>query len=98
MLPAWAVRRAFALAERRASFDVDRVSPSRAAPQITAPVLLIHGAADRETVPAHSRRVYDALTGPKRLILVDGAGHGQSLRADVWSEIERWIDGATARS
>ena len=37
-------------------------------------VLVIHGADDTETPPAHSQRVYDALRGPKRLILVPGAG------------------------
>jgi dipeptidyl aminopeptidase/acylaminoacyl peptidase len=66
-----------------------------AAARIKAPVLLIHGDRDRETPPAHSRRVFEALTGPKRLILVPGAGHNQSLRsAEVWSEIDRWIDAA----
>jgi len=30
----------------------------------------------------------------KRLILVPDAGHNGSLRADVWHEIERWIENA----
>ena len=63
-----------------------------AAPRITARVLLIHGASDIETLPAHSQRVYEALRGPKRFLLVPDAGHNGSLRADVWPEVERWLD------
>ena len=64
-----------------------------AAAEIKSPVLLIHGAADWDTPPAHSQRVLAALAGPKRLILVPGAGHNESLRGAVWDEIERWLDG-----
>lgn len=86
------IRRAFALAENEGHFHIDDVSPELAASRITVPVLLIHGAADRETPPEHSKRVLAALNGPKRLILVPGAGHNESLRSEVWPEIERWID------
>jgi hypothetical protein len=88
------IDRAFKLAEQQGGFSVDAASPLAAAPRIKAPVLLLHGAADRETPPDHSRRVFDALTGPKRLILVPGAGHNQSLRSEVWAEIDRWLDAA----
>ena len=88
------IDRAFKLAEQEGGFSVDAASPLGAAPRIKAPVLLIHGDADRETPPSHSQRVFDALTGPKRLILVPGAGHNQSLRSEVWPEIDRWIDAA----
>ena len=67
------------------------MSPAAAAKQIRVPVLLIHGAADTDTPPDHSRRVHDALEGPKHLLLVEGAGHNQSLRTHVWDEIEQWI-------
>ena len=86
------IARAFQLAEQQGHFPVDAVSPATAAAAITAPVLLIHGDSDTDTPPDHSKRVFARLTGPKRLILVPGAGHNQSLRADVWEEIERWID------
>jgi dipeptidyl aminopeptidase/acylaminoacyl peptidase len=88
------VTKAFRLAEADAHFDVDAVSPVAAARRITVPVLLIHGANDRDTPPEHSKRIFAALNGPKRLLLVPGAGHNHSLRADVWPEIERWIDEA----
>ena len=94
-LPRSIVDRAFETAEERASFVADDVSPLRAASRITAPVLLIHGADDVDTLADHSRRVYAALAGPKRLILVPGAGHNHSLSgAPVWKEIDRWIAGA----
>jgi pimeloyl-ACP methyl ester carboxylesterase len=92
------IERAFALAESQAHFQADAVSPRKAAERLTAPVLLIHGADDVETPPAHSERVFAALRGPKRLIRVPGAGHNGSLRSDVWAQIERWIDEVLRKS
>jgi|SRR5688572_5643673 uncharacterized protein len=86
-----AIARAFQLAERQGQFQVDAVSPVAAAAQITAPVLLIHGDADVDTSPDHSRRVFAMLQGPKRLVLIPGAGHNGSLRAETWDQIERWV-------
>jgi uncharacterized protein len=60
---------------------------------IKVPVLLIHGAADSDTPPEHSRRVLAALAGPKRLILVPGARHNEAIRGEVPAEVERWIEG-----
>jgi pimeloyl-ACP methyl ester carboxylesterase len=60
------IERAFRLAEQQGRFQVDAVSPVVAAAEIKAPVLLVHGAADTETPPDHSRRVLAALAGPKR--------------------------------
>jgi pimeloyl-ACP methyl ester carboxylesterase len=85
------IRRALDLAERTGNFKIDEVSPAAAAGRISIPVLLIHGARDGETPPIHSQRIFDALRGPRRLSIVDGAGHNQSLHAS-WPEIERWID------
>ena len=94
-LPGPVIRKAFIVAEQRGRFLVDAVRPLQAARTITAPVLLIHGAEDKETPPAHSQRIFEALTGPRRLMLVPGAGHNQSLYGPgVWGEIERWIEEA----
>lgn len=91
-VPTWIMHRAFRAAERRGRFDAEAVSPERAAKSITAPVLLIHGSADTDTSPDHSRRVLDALRGPKRLIRVEGARHNESLRgARIWNDIETWL-------
>jgi alpha-beta hydrolase superfamily lysophospholipase len=85
------ISRAFQLAEAEAKFHVDEASPVAAAPQISAPVLLLHGAADDETPPAHSQRVYDALKSPRRLIMVPGAGHNDVLGPRVWPQIDGWL-------
>lgn len=73
-------------------FDLDAVNPARAAASIHVPVLLIHGEADVDTPPDHSRRILAALNGPKRLILVSDAHHNESLQPGIWRDIELWID------
>lgn len=88
--------RALALAEHRGGFQVDAVSPVAAARRITAPVMLIHGAADTDTLPGHSRRVFAALNGPKRLVIVPEAAHNGSLRPEVWVDMEQWLDDVLA--
>jgi len=46
------------------------------------PVLMVHGAAD-DFVPCEmSKQGFEACTGPKELLLVEGAGHGVSFLAD----------------
>ena len=84
------IQEALALAEREGGFHVADASPVAAAPRIRGPVLVVHGADDRETRPEHSRRVYDALAGPKRLVVVDGARHDDAL-GRAWGEVEPWI-------
>jgi alpha-beta hydrolase superfamily lysophospholipase len=84
-------RRAIEKAEREGNFKSSEVSPMASAAKIKIPVLIIHGAKDKETPPAHSQRVFQNLRGTKNLILVPDAGHGQSLGGTTWSEIEAWI-------
>lgn len=86
------IEAAFSIAEERAHFVVDDVSPVRAATNVRAPVFLIHGANDRETPPVHSERVMKALSGSKRLLIVPDASHNDVLWHDaVWAEIKQWI-------
>jgi uncharacterized protein len=91
-----AIAKAFARAESDARFSVDEVSPVLAASAIAAPVLLIHGEADQDTTPSHSRRVFAALSGPKELLIVPNVGHNDVLRPHVWLTIEQWIDKTVA--
>jgi alpha-beta hydrolase superfamily lysophospholipase len=86
------VSRAFTLAEQMGNFRVDDVSPVEAARRIKAPVFVIHGGADTETPPEHSRRIFNALAAPRQLRIVEGAGHNRSLTPAVWLEIDAWID------
>jgi pimeloyl-ACP methyl ester carboxylesterase len=92
------VGKAIQVAEQKGKFQMDAVSPELAARTIKVPVLLIHGADDTDTLPDHSRRVFAALGGPKRLILVPGAKHNQSLHGVVWEDIERWVDTVVGHS
>jgi pimeloyl-ACP methyl ester carboxylesterase len=92
----WVIRagsfgRALRRAERQARFVVADVSPVRAAARLAVPVFLVHGDADHDTRPDHSQRVFEALHGPRRLVRVSGAGHGQSLTAAVWDEADAWL-------
>ena len=86
------IQGAFTLAEATAGFKVDDVDCARAASSIAVPVLLVHGANDRETPVEHSRRIHGRLSGPKKLLIVPGAGHNDALRPEVWKEIDAWID------
>ena len=91
------IRRAFSIAETRGDFRADEVSPVAAARRIRVPVLLIHGALDIDTPADHSRRILAALGGPKELILIEGAHHNESLRAEgTWQRIESWVEGVLA--
>jgi uncharacterized protein len=92
LLPSSMVRRAFARAEAEGHFEIDAVSPVRAAQHITVPVLVIHGTSDWKTRPEHSRRIYDALAGPRTLVIVDGVGHDHSLTQATWRTIDDWMD------
>ena len=92
------VRKALAIAARRGHFPIAEISPRQAAARIRVPVLLIHGASDRETPAAHSQRIYEALAGPRRLLLVPGQGHNDVLSgAEVWKEIDAWLAALQAR-
>jgi hypothetical protein len=48
--------------------------------KVTMPVLVVHGAADRFVPSRFSRQLYDAATSPKKLLLVEGGGHNNSMR------------------
>jgi len=85
------IRDALALAELQGHFVVDEVSPVRAASRLSIPVLLIHGAADKETTPAHSERVAQALKGPKRLVMLPKAGHAPGLDEATWKIVDEWV-------
>lgn len=97
VLTSTAIARAFQEAEREARFQVDAVSPVSAARRITVPVLLIHGEGDVDTPPAHSQRIFDALSAPKRLVLVPGVGHNASMTPDIQRRVLQWIDSVTVR-
>jgi len=49
--------------------------------KIALPVLVVHGAADRDVPSRFGQALYAAAPGPKRLLLVEDAGHDNSMTA-----------------
>ena len=93
--------------ERRSFWEAspvyDQVSPFRYADQITAPLLLIHGADDNNsgTFPIQSERLYQAiqgLGGTARLVILPHESHGYIGResvlhmlAEQFDWLRRWV-------
>jgi fermentation-respiration switch protein FrsA (DUF1100 family) len=48
--------------------------------EVKMPVLFVHGADDRFVPARFSQSLYDATRAPKRLLLVEGATHNNSMR------------------
>jgi dipeptidyl aminopeptidase/acylaminoacyl peptidase len=98
--------------ERRSFWEVpevyDRVSPLRYANQISAPILLVHGADDANsgTFPVQSERLFQAIQGnggTARLVMLPLESHGYLAResvlhvlAEQFSWLDRWLRPAGA--
>lgn len=63
---------------------------------VTAPVLWIHGDADRIIPQSRGRRLYDAATGPKYAALVKGANHFGIYTQQVFNQHIRFFAEAAA--
>jgi alpha-beta hydrolase superfamily lysophospholipase len=100
-VPDGQIRRAFRAVERRANIRVKDVDAVAAARRIDVPVLLLHGSLDRFTRIDHAERIYGALRGPRDLVEIAGAGHGDVLASDrAWDAILGWfasLDGRAGR-
>jgi pimeloyl-ACP methyl ester carboxylesterase len=91
-LPSFYVDAALARAGQIARFAPREASPLALAPRIRAPVLLLHGAADGKTPPAHSTRIAAALVAPHTLVLLPGVGHDEILgREEAWRAIDAFL-------
>lgn len=59
---------------------------------LNKPLLLIHGSADDVLLPAASEDIFGRAAEPKRLVVLEGAGHALSEAADdVYQMLERYI-------
>jgi len=47
---------------------------------VHVPVLIVHGSGDRYVPPRFSQLLYDAARDPKRLLMVEGGTHNNSMR------------------
>lgn len=82
----------FSLAEVKAGFELDAVSPEKSAALITVPTLLVHGTSDTFISITHSQRIFEALPGKKELVRLDGVAHMDVLlHAEGWKQIERFV-------
>jgi dipeptidyl aminopeptidase/acylaminoacyl peptidase len=98
--------------ERRSFWEApavyDQVSPFRYADRISAPLLLVHGAADANsgTYPIQSQRLFDAIRGnggTARLVVLPHESHAYLAResvlhvlAEQFRWLERWLGAAPA--
>jgi alpha-beta hydrolase superfamily lysophospholipase len=69
------VETGFWYARLRYGLKLDRVSPAAAAASTQVPILLIHGAEDRNIPPSQSRQILAAARGRAELWIVPHAGH-----------------------
>jgi fermentation-respiration switch protein FrsA (DUF1100 family) len=77
----------------------DRYERMEPASRLRCPALVIAGSGDRIIPAAMSRRVFDALSGPKRFLLVPDADHNDAALVDgpaVTAEIARFLSSLDA--
>jgi len=84
-------------------FSAYRFPTGRFLQDFDRPVLIVHGRRDSIIPFAQGQKVFDALTGPKEMLVLDAADHNDLHVADAaayWAGIERFIErlGATPRS
>lgn len=69
----------------------DRYDSIDMAPRLDLPVLVLHGSADTLITPESARRLFDALPGPKRLIVYDGGNHNDLRLFGAGIDIADWL-------
>ena len=74
-LPDFWRRRALRKAEKLASFSTADASPLAAIPNVTCPVLIVHGDQDNYVPYADAKALYDRAPGKKDLYTIPGANH-----------------------
>jgi len=58
---------------------------------VTMPVLVVHGTEDRIIPVEHGKRLFERANDPKRLMIVEGADHGDLWDNGLWPEaLEMW--------
>ena len=88
------------LAAARLGLPPDADSTLSALARWERPALFIHGLSDHFVPPEMTKRSYAACAGPKRLLLVEGAGHAlsypkdpaayQAALLDFWQAFDAW--------
>lgn len=73
-------------------FVFDRYETVRYLPSVTAPLLILHGEADRVIPVEMGRAVYNAANAPKEIVTFPRAGHSDHHIHGSYDEMFRWID------
>jgi len=92
------------LAELRTGTDLDDLRPAEVIGRISPrPLLLVHGSGDAVVPAAEAERNFAAAKEPKKLVIVPGAGHGETIapgepstQSDVLEFFDRALE--TART
>lgn len=79
----------------RGGYDLRKASPIDAVKKSGTPTLFIHGSQDEMISVSMTEQLYEAAACEKELLIVDGAGHGQTQDAspaEYFSTIENFLD------
>jgi fermentation-respiration switch protein FrsA (DUF1100 family) len=64
---------------------------------VQAPILIVHGDADRLIPVAHGRRLYELANEPKEIEIIEGGRHDVILEPEVWSREVAFFERVRAR-
>jgi alpha-beta hydrolase superfamily lysophospholipase len=56
------------------------------------PLLLVHGSQDATVPPGHARELYEKAGEPKKIVIIEGAGHRLRRDERVIGAIMKWLD------
>ncbi|MCI8484132.1 MAG: alpha/beta hydrolase [Lachnospiraceae bacterium] len=85
----------------RGGYDLKDASAIRAVKKSQIPILFIHGDSDAMISVQMSRELYEAADCPKELLIVEGAGHGQTQEKDpelYYGKIQWFLNKSLAKS
>ncbi|MGN0382364.1 MAG: alpha/beta hydrolase [Suilimivivens sp.] len=78
-LPAFPVMQGAEIVNRRlAGYGMDECNAKREVAKAKIPILFIHGSKDTFVPPEMCRELYECCASPKRILIVEGAAHGES--------------------
>ena len=79
-------------------FMFDRYETMRFLPQVTAPLLVMHGEDDRVIPVEMGKAVYAAANAPKEIVTFPRAGHSDHHLYGSYDELFRWVDALRAKA
>ena len=59
--------------------------------EVEEPLLILHGAADTVVPIAHGRNLFELANQPKRLVIVEGAGHSDLWKRRLWRSVRDFL-------